>query len=217
MPRFEYKPLSDEEISKLDTQSAQRIDNLLVKHINELEAEVSKYEDSIKRTEERAAYPILFTFVFSLFALIQQKLFTNLYFYFISIFPSLVLAILFSILVFIRSPSAVRREVITEEEGDIKVRIAKNQGIMKFLYFYGKRLHPLRRQKIEFLRWSSSFVFSHLIFSVVGVYCYLLELKFIEPFIYQLSILVLSFILALIFKVFLYKSESVKISIPKNI
>lgn len=217
MLRFEYKILSDEEISKLDNQTAQRTDKFLIKIIKELEPKILKYEDSIKRTEERATYPILFTFAFSLFALLQQKLFTNLSFYFIGIFPSLVLAILFSILVFIRSPSAVEKSFLIEEDIDVKVRIAKNQAIYKFLKFYGKRLYTLRKWKIEFLKWSSSFMFSHFIFSVFGVYCYFFELKFIGSLQNQLLILLLSVLLSLIFEMVLYKSESITVSISKNI
>jgi hypothetical protein len=217
MSRFKYKILLDEEISKLNEQDAQRIDNFLIKLVNELKIIISGYEDSIKRTEDRANYPILFTFVFSLFALIQYKLSTNLPFYFISIFPSLVVAILFSILVFIRSPSVVQKSFLIEENRDIKVRIAKNQGLYKFLKFYGDRLYTLWKWKIKFLKWSSSFMFSHFIFSVFGIYCYLLELKFIEYLPTQLLILSFSFLLALIFEKALYKSESITFTISKNI
>jgi len=217
MLRSDYKILSDEEISKLDDQTAQRLDKFLIKIKKELEPKIAKYEDSIKRTEERATYPILFTFVFSLFALLQQNSSTNLSFYFISIFPSLVLAILFSILVFIRSPSAVEKSFLIEEDIDVKVRIAKNQAIYKFLKFYGGRLYILRKRKIEFLKWAFSFVFSHFIFSIFAVYYYFTELNFIESFQNQLLVLFLSVLLSLIFERVLYKSESITVPIPKNI
>lgn len=213
----DHKILSNEEISKLDDQTAQRRDKFLIKIIKELKPKIAKYEDSIKRTEERATYPILFTFVFSLFALLQQELFINLSFYFISIFPSLALAILFSILVFIRSPSAVEKSFLIEEDVDVKVRIAKNQATYKFLKFCGERLYTLRKWKIEFLKWASSFMFSHFIFSIFAVYCYFTELKFIESFQNQLLILLLSVLLSLIFEMVLYKSESITVPIPKNI
>jgi hypothetical protein len=220
MNRVELENLTDEQIQGFTPQEAERTSNLLVKSVKETEKRILQYEERIKRTEDRANYIILFTFIFSIFALLQNNLTNNeeyLKFYFIAVFPSLAISIIFNILVFVKSPSAIMKQVITPHDDDHSFTITLNQNYKEMYAGYLEILDPINNKKSLFLTWSSSFMFSHFILSVITFYLILFKFSLLGNPFFQLKVLVMSLLFAIFLKLRIYKSIRKQLTVSKDI